>query len=305
MPEKILVHADTLFYLCLNNVVMLTTLCPLYIGCGVRTNSAHLVALSVDLSCFFSPSLPSVLVPPRSSSILLTSSIVFIPLSLVCRQWRVVLDRQPSCICALDCALDFTCVYWNGGAEDVLALKKIGQQYCLLVHHFYKQLFDFHMAVFLSPFGWDQRHHFAGALTTELKELCQRAAPHGGCFTKTIYTAEYVASHPELFSWDWVNITDLRVFAASTTSPAPALLQNWIKTEPDLSPRQLSVTAPNWRVVHEDGNEVLDLCSDSEMEDEPDFGNISTRRSPASAAPQAAPRQNKKLLCVEVEEVLD
>ncbi|KAF8144323.1 hypothetical protein K438DRAFT_1992965 [Mycena galopus ATCC 62051] len=121
-----------------------------------------------------------------------------------------------------------------------------------------------------------------------------------------IYKAEYVASHPELFSWDWVNIIDLRVFIASTTSPAPAQLQNWIKTEPDISPRQLSATAPNWRVLHEDGNEVLDLCSDSEIEDEPDnFGNISTRRSPASAAPQAAPRQNQKLLRVEVEEVLD
>ncbi|KAF8135357.1 hypothetical protein K438DRAFT_1947405 [Mycena galopus ATCC 62051] len=125
-------------------------------------------------------------------------------------------------------------------------------------------------------------------------------------FTGTIYKAEYVASHPELFSWDWINIIDLRVFVASTTSPAPAQLQNWIKTEPDISPRQLSAAAPNWRVVHEDGNEVLDLCSDSEIEDEPDnFGNISTRRSPASAAPQAAPRQNQKLLRVEVEEVLD
>ncbi|KAF8144019.1 hypothetical protein K438DRAFT_1993265 [Mycena galopus ATCC 62051] len=117
----------------------------------------------------------------------------------VCRGWAIVLDR-PTC----NRLIEFTCIYWNGCTDDVLALKSMARGCRHMVNQFDSLRFDVRIAVFLSPF-WDHRHSFTRALVSELKHLCPVVAPRA----RSLHVRGDTRILPLLFNCSWPKLAKL------------------------------------------------------------------------------------------------
>ncbi|KAF8216692.1 hypothetical protein K438DRAFT_1747877 [Mycena galopus ATCC 62051] len=94
-------------------------------------------------------------------------------LMAVCSRWRSILYLVPAC----NRVIDFTCVYWSGGIDDVLSLRELGERCRLAAARFPHLLFDLRFAVLLASRGWDASHPFIVALWQELDAVCRVVSP--------------------------------------------------------------------------------------------------------------------------------
>ncbi|KAJ7048926.1 hypothetical protein C8F01DRAFT_798726 [Mycena amicta] len=119
-------------------------------------------------------------------------------------------------------------------------------------------------------------------------------------FRDTVFNPAHIASCPEKFiNSDWVDVSELRAFLVRTghLSAAPPI----IKTEPDAG--VIPAAAQIGRVIHEDGKEVLDICS-SDSESEPEMGPGSDVSIMTSATVSSSV-DGRRASSVSMEEVID
>ncbi|KAF8140714.1 hypothetical protein K438DRAFT_1995779 [Mycena galopus ATCC 62051] len=94
-------------------------------------------------------------------------------LMAVCSQWRSILYLVPAC----NRVIDFTCVYWSGGIDDILSLTELGKRCRFAASRSPHLLFDLRFAVLLASRSWDPSHPFVVALWRELDAVCRVVSP--------------------------------------------------------------------------------------------------------------------------------
>ncbi|KAF8175514.1 hypothetical protein K438DRAFT_1771124 [Mycena galopus ATCC 62051] len=93
-------------------------------------------------------------------------------LMAVCSRWRCILYFNPSC----NHTIDFLCVYWNGGIDDIIMLRERGKQFassCCFPRLLFKQAA---LLTPVSPSGLVGRK-CSGDISVSLRPDAQRQQP--------------------------------------------------------------------------------------------------------------------------------
>ncbi|KAF8144021.1 hypothetical protein K438DRAFT_1993267 [Mycena galopus ATCC 62051] len=141
-------------------------------------------------------------------------------LSSVCRQWRTLLNREPAC----NHSIDFTCLYWHGGVEEILALRRMGRHCRLAIERFRTLPLDLRVAVYRGPSAWDPQHFFVHALRQELGTLCAEVAHR----VRTLEVKGCSRVLPHLAACSWPVLVELRLHVDD--DPATCLMESPVST---------------------------------------------------------------------------
>ncbi|KAF8184081.1 hypothetical protein K438DRAFT_1766527 [Mycena galopus ATCC 62051] len=134
-------------------------------------------------------------------------------LRAVCRDWRAVIDVDPTC----NRGVDFSCVYWNGGVDDILSLRTTGKRVRFHLSRHPSLLLDLRVAVVLGPSGWNSSHFFFRTLMNEeLYAMCSDASSR----TRSIDVRGTGHVLEALFHWPWPLLEELKILVDEDPSVA-------------------------------------------------------------------------------------